>query len=348
VPQAKKQAKKKTGIDDIAALTPFVRDLSKGSLSRHSLYTLCIRASLSKCFEFNLALGEIAQSEHSFFAMASLRGICEDLIVLNYLKKMPYEERETLLKALMGEEIATRSKLQEAFFLTIRPQQPVFRLNEAERLAESNASAARDVWNRHGWPNLNKSAMPQIRQIAEKQGLHQLATLYDYLYRLTSAAVHFNVQSLLRTGWGKSPRDFVFSTKNFHGYFHAYCSFYGVFMLCLYFEFFNSTLRPTAKVKSSIAKMREGILLKPRWPEMITFEEMNLKVPQTGTLHFIASAAQAASRRRLISKGVNYRNKRSSERQLLRLLGKILTGDHKATKRHISTSGRRAKTLHKN
>jgi hypothetical protein len=83
--------------------------------------------------------------------------------------------------------------------------------------------------------------MPQIRQIAEKQGRHHLAILYDYLYRLTSAGVHFGVQSLLRSGWG-NPKQFVFSTKNFDAYFANYCSLYGAFLFCLYFEFFFTSL----------------------------------------------------------------------------------------------------------
>ena len=45
--------------------------------------------------------------------------------------------------------------------------------------------------------------------------MHQLAVLYDYLYRLTSDSVHFNVSSLFRSGWGPSVSQFVFSSKNF-------------------------------------------------------------------------------------------------------------------------------------
>jgi hypothetical protein len=41
--------------------------------------------------------------------------------------------------------------------------------------------------------------------MAEKRGGDILATLYDYLYRLTSGTVHFNVCGLIRTGWGDKP-----------------------------------------------------------------------------------------------------------------------------------------------
>jgi hypothetical protein len=164
---------------------------------------------------------------------------------------------------------------------------------------------------------MQKGAMPKIRQIAEKQGLHQLAVLYDYLYRLTSSSVHFSIQALLRSGWG-SPKHFVFSTKNFDRYFEVYCSLYGAFMFCLYFEFFRTVLRPGAKERAIVDKIRERILYTARWPEMVTFEEMNQKPPEGGeVMRMILSAAQAASRKRLISKGMGYDGKRSPERRLM-------------------------------
>jgi hypothetical protein len=257
--------------------------------------------------------------------------MCEDLIVLSYIGKMPSKDREELVKALSGEEIATRVKLQDAFFSAIRPQQPVLRLQDPDTLIALNGAAARAIWQRHGWPNLSKGTMPRVRQIAEKQGLHQLAILYDFLYRLTSAGVHFNVQPLLRSGWG-NPKEFVFSARNFHGYFSNYCSLYGRFLFCLYFEFFGAVLRPTANERAIVDKIREGVLFTPRWPEMVTYEEMNQKPPTDAeTMRMVISAFQAVSRKRLISKGVNYNKKRSGERRLisraLRQLSRFVEAD---------------------
>lgn len=215
---------------------------------------------------------------------------------------MPSVDREALIAALMGHEMATGIKLQDNFFAAIRPQQPVIRLNDADGRIASNEAAARVVWNRHGWPNLEKGAMPQIRQIAEKQGLPVLSILYDYLYRLTSSGVHFSVQSLIRSGWGASPKRFQFSTRHLQPYFSAHCVIYGAFMFCLYFEFFGSILRPPPSVSAIVAKIREILLFTPRWPEWVTFEEMNLKVPERGTiLRMILSAFQAETSKRLVS-----------------------------------------------
>jgi hypothetical protein len=324
---AKRRSKRKSKPDHLAhfaALTAYMAKVAKGSIHRHSMYSLCVKASACKCFEFNLAVQPIAKSKNSFFVISSLRGICEDLIVLRYISKLPPRDREQLVVALSSEELATRFKLQDIFFTTIRPQQPVLRIEAVDTLIASSEAKARVIWNRHGWPNLQKGAMPQIRQIAEKQGAHYLTVLYDYLYRLTSGGVHFNAQSLLRSGWGNS-KQFVFSPKNFHSYFANYCSLYGAFMFCLYFEFFSAVLRPSAKERAIVDKIREDVLFTPRWPEMVTYEEMNQKPPSDGqTVRMLASAFQAVTRKRLISKGVNYNNRRSSERQLVSRLFKIL------------------------
>ena len=126
--------------------------------------------------------------------------------------------------------MSTRVKLQDEFFASFRPQQPVLRLKNADKVIATSEAAARAIWNKHGWPKLTRGAMPQMRQIAEKQVAPQLAVLYDYLYRLTSGGVHFSIQSLLRSGWGPGPNDFIFSARNFHSYFAEYCSLYGAFM----------------------------------------------------------------------------------------------------------------------
>jgi hypothetical protein len=43
--------------------------------------------------------------------------------------------------------------------------------------------------------------MPFYRSVGTSRD--RFATLYDYIYRLTSGAVHFNPRVLFRTGWGK-------------------------------------------------------------------------------------------------------------------------------------------------
>src|SRR5260370_14144541 len=183
-------------------LRAYMAKVAKGTLHRHNMYSLCVKASAAKCFEFNLAVRDLAKSDNAFFGMSTLRGICEDLIVLRYIGQMPSDDRERLVRALSAHALATRVKLQDAFFATLRPQQPVLRFKDVDAAIGSSALAARSIWNRHVWPHMTKGAMPRIREIAQKQGLHYLIILYDYLYRLTSAGGHFNLESLLRSRWG--------------------------------------------------------------------------------------------------------------------------------------------------
>jgi hypothetical protein len=82
-------------------LVTYMAKVAKGSVNRHNKYSLCVKASVSKCFEFNLAVRDFAKSKGSFFAMASLRGICEDLIVLRFISStMPSKDREELITGI--------------------------------------------------------------------------------------------------------------------------------------------------------------------------------------------------------------------------------------------------------
>jgi hypothetical protein len=150
------------------------------------------------------------------------------------------------------------------------------------------------------------------------------------------------VQSLLRSGWGQSPTRFAFSTKHFNSYFAEYCSLYGAFMFCLYFEFFASVLKPDAKERKIVEAIRQDVLFTRRWPEMVTYEEMNEKPPSTGeTMRMLVSAFQAVSRKRLISKGVNYTKKVSPERLLIgRLLKALVAAGDGSTVATMSSPAR--------
>ncbi|MGH2373899.1 MAG: hypothetical protein ACRDIC_10600 [bacterium] len=55
-------------------------------------------------------------------------------------------------------------------------------------------------------------------------------------------------------------------------------------MFCVYFELFRRLLRPGKDVLKRVDAIRDAILSVVRWPEMITFEEMNLPVPDAGIL----------------------------------------------------------------
>ncbi|MGH3848465.1 MAG: hypothetical protein ACRDRT_01975, partial [Pseudonocardiaceae bacterium] len=77
---------------------------------------------------------------------------------------------------------------------------------------------------------------------------------------------------------------------------------YGAFLFCVYFEFFGNFLRPGPKVTNRVNEIRKELLMTPRWPEMVTFEEMNLPTPKRNILMVtLVAVIEAEKRRRLIS-----------------------------------------------
>lgn len=211
-----------------------------------------------------------AKKTTAFFLVPTLRSICEDLIVLAYIARIPEEDRNRLSVLLMSHELSMKLKSQREFFRVARSEQPVL---NADLDLTTIRGEMRSIWRRNGWPNLN-GGMPPVRQMAEKYHINLLSTLYEYLYRLTSGMVHFNAQSLLRSGWGKTPT-FTFSPLNFDAYYVAYARIYGMLLFCLYFELFLSEQRPDRKVVEIVELLNEDLLMEHRWPETVTFEEIN-------------------------------------------------------------------------
>lgn len=238
-----------------------------------------MRASLVKAYELASEAQAKRKSRISFFLVPSLRSVCEDVIVLGYMAKIDERQRDELAWLLTTHELYDRFAVQAAFFDAVRPDQSVLRLTGSS--LDEVEDKIRDIWKSNGWPGLKKGYMPNVRQIAEKHHLDLLTTVYDYLYRLTSGMVHFNPQVLLRSGWGKDPVNVTFSPRNFDAYYLAFAQTYSLLLLCLYFELFGVLLGASNKETSIIQQIRDGLLEHPRWPEMVTYEEMN-KEPPTG------------------------------------------------------------------
>ena len=247
------------------------------------VYSSCVRASLSKCYEFNLIAWDEQNAASAFFCLPTLRGICEEVIVLHYLHNIPRAERDRLLTKLMTHEVHSRLVTQHAFFAATRPMQPILQPRMSPSAVQILEDEIRSIWRAHGWPKMKQGVIPPIRQIAQKDGGDILAKLYDYLYRLTSGTVHFSVGALLRTGW-RDKHNYTFSVQHFDAYYTAFGRIYGAFMFCVYFELFARLLRPGNKAGPKIDDIRNSIRSIFRWPEMVTFEEMNVRVPEPNVI----------------------------------------------------------------
>src|SRR5262245_39912842 len=295
-------------------IEPFIQKTAKATIRlRGREFINCLRASLSKSFEFCLEAHRGRTNRGAFFLVPSLRSICEDLVVLSYLAKMSNADRNGLVSLLIQHEMGTKLDAQSKFFKLARPEQLIIQPGTIDK--KKIEDSIRQVWKRNGWAGLTSSWMPTVRQIAEKDNIDVLTTLYDYIYRLTSGAVHFNAGLLLRTGWGKPiPR---FSPKNFSKYYVAYARTYGLFLFCCYFELFGRFIRPDKNVSALVTELRFGLLSEFRWPEMITFEELNLRPPQGDILRHVYRYIDALQRRRQMLKTPD---RATTQRHVKRLL----------------------------
>lgn len=271
-------------IDEFMTVTAQYRH----SPSEYSAFSACLHSSLIKNYEFLQFAYSNAEFEGHFFALGTLRGITEDLIVLRFVSKLESQKRDKLLAGLQLIEMYKRITQQMAFFGKYRPFQPVLGWTGETPSFDNVKDEVQTIWRESGWTNfkvkMGGEIMPPVRQLAEKLPSGTLDLLYDFIYRLTSSTVHFSSQSLLRLGWGKidDERNMsgTISVKHIAPYYMKFCRIYGALLFCLYFEFFSQDIAPTTAVESVIMSVREAILKDNRWPEMITFEEMNKEVPQ--------------------------------------------------------------------
>jgi hypothetical protein len=268
----------------------FIANISKINAfsAEYSIFSSCVFSSLAKSYEFLVYSHADLHSDGLFFSASTLRGIAEDLITLKFISTLEYEKRDKVVLILQLIELKEKLKNQQAFFDKYRPFQPVLQNPPSTASAEVLKKLKIEkhkIWCEAGWPNLRKYKNPPTREIATKLAPGALDLLYDFIYRLTSSTVHFSPQMLLRLGWGlidAEGKKFSghYSTKNMMPYYKKFCQIYGALLLCLYFEFFGEYLSLTPEIRKIVFSIRTEIILDNRWPEMVTFEEINQPVPQ--------------------------------------------------------------------
>lgn len=263
--------------DILKELKPFVEDRSHFELRSGKSYSACLRASFVRSFEFAEVSFKSRRSDVEYFLAPALRGIVEDVIFLRFLASVANSDRETIITNMLRLEIASGLERQRDFFGLFRPFQPVLGKGISDQTDLKNQ--VRDTFKRIGWPNL-RTVTPRTIELARKCEPGVLEVVYEFIFRLTSGLVHFSPQILLKSGWGQSKSSITFSTKNMNQYYKNIAQIYGSFIFILYFEFFGRFLRPGPNVKELVDQLRDNLLKIFRWPEMVTFEEMNQPVPQ--------------------------------------------------------------------
>jgi Family of unknown function (DUF5677) len=240
-------------------------------------------AALVKNFEFNLCVTNQDTEATSFFLQPTLRGLCEDAIVLKYLiEKIDNEDANLLIDIWMSQQTLESIDKQSNFFCKNRPLQPILSRNVQ---SQSNSPRPRlnplrqklnSIKIKYGWQQ--DKDRPSVSHMAKACGLDEV---YDYIYAATSRTVHFSPSVLFRMGWGPENPDQLYtsSTAHFNGFYAAFNVFYGSYLFVLIYEIIKSRYHFTNDFHKLITMIKEELDKWPRWPEMITFEEMNVPKP---------------------------------------------------------------------
>src|SRR4051812_7124037 len=202
-------------------------------------YLTYVKAAFAKCLDFNEAVNasDVRRSD-AFFYVGSLRGICEDLIVLRFFANIDDVLRQEYLQALTSKNISEAIGAQAKFFKLNNPLQPLFgapftmgvdkadNYEKFEKAIKATTAERRVYYNRVakslGLPN------PTILEMAKSVGL--VAT-YDFVYFLASNFVHFNPASLMKLGWtNQTNKNFEFSVAHMSGYYGSTAIFYAAIL----------------------------------------------------------------------------------------------------------------------
>ena len=266
-------------------LEPFMGVARQGDLQKDEAFLSCVRASLAKAYDFAVFVENDVKEETAFYSIGSLRSICEDLIILKIIGTFSRADQQLAIMEILSGHFEDSLIKQEAFFSLFRPAQPIIAPPASAKGKPKDQSKMLALWRRNGWPNKVDGKLPPTEQMARKIGRGTVDILYEYIFRLTSETVHFNPRALLRTGWGDIDANnngvMTYATKNYGRYYLAFCRVYGAFLLTIYAEFFGELVSMPDPALSSIKHLRRALAVQPRWPEMVTHEEMN-HLPPTG------------------------------------------------------------------
>ena len=278
-------------VESLSKLNAFAERSSEVVFDVLHPYSICLKFAFARSFGFaTLAAGQDPAT--AFFIVPALRAVTEDLILFRFLDKTGTpEERDMVIRNLMLVDVHEKLTHQSRFFSRFRPFQPVLSppADSAQQIKDAKDELA-DYWRDHGWRGFaGNKPMPPIRELAEKSDPGVLEVVYDFVYRLASGEVHSTPRTLLRLGWGMSakpgdaPPQAKFSTKNLAQYHLAVAQIYSAYIVCLWFELFEDRLDTTEDEAEALTGLRECLLSRIRWPEMVTYEEMNVEVPDAGT-----------------------------------------------------------------
>lgn len=263
----------------LSSLRDDIDEISQYDLLDDRQYIGVLKGSFVKAFEFTeycYSARAKKSSGTTFFILSTLRGICEDLITLKFVRLLRANQRNDVIQIVMLKEFEKTVEEQSDFFKIARPFQPVLRPNQNQSSSEKRNIRLTEIGKRSGLWN-TQGKLPPIEQMANRVKLRQL---YSYIYRGTSALVHFSPRITLRHGWGgEDGSSGQFSTEHFSDYYLDFCQTYSAFLFILISKTFRRQLGLTEQFLNEIQSIEDALDDKLRWPELITFEEMNIESP---------------------------------------------------------------------
>lgn len=234
--------------------------------------------ALTAAFTKSLAMQEVFllpnDKTASFYLAPALRSLCEDLIVLGFINKHLSEDADVVIRLLLDLDFQTTLHAQEAFFNQFRPYQPTIK----PKLPKSEIKKIKSKLKKLHLSFISEtdSFTPSVRQMAKSQGL---LMLYDYLYNATSRLVHFSPGNLFRMCWGNPNGEMTCEINALEKYYQKFIEFYATHLLCTLAHQFQTQLRISSEVQSFLNDRLTKVNQLTRWPELITFEELNAKNP---------------------------------------------------------------------
>jgi hypothetical protein len=250
-------------------------------------YQSVLIASFAKALEFNLFLYKNRSPKNSFFYSPFLRGLCEDLITIKFIGKHFKSSKDEFVNAYMFHLLLHSMVAQKDFLGKTAPFQQMVMLKDMEKIMEEKDNELKRLMVANGF---NKDRLfPSVEHMAIDA---QLKHLYDFLYHATSRMVHFSPNILLRMGWYEKDEPTKFSAHHFYKYYDQFNKFYATYLLIEFCESFKKQMALKADFINEIKSIKKLLITDAFYPELVTYEEMNLKRPTDFFTNFLRELAK--------------------------------------------------------
>lgn len=280
--------------DSLEKIESEMHTIRQGKIQKNNLFKNIVRAAYIKSYEFSYHVSKSETSNGSYFEMATLRGICEDLIAIKYLLTHPPKVRNQKAIFLTNYNLQLSLIKQYRYFEKSNPGQII--VNPNGLMSEERM---RFVDNKpYSYQKALKQGYDTIPSTYKMAKETSYLDLYNYIYYSTSSLVHFSPDVLLKMGWGepndkKQCKNLGFSTNNFSEYYRAVNNIWGLILLVEQTKVVKRYLRLNKNITSEIRIIGKH-LNEIDWPEMVTFEHLNISPPSSiiRLLHRVATAGK--------------------------------------------------------